>query len=158
MRIRLESIVCSGCGGLPCKSVGNCAFSGAEMRGKEAEGGICLLRSLKTQIGTKHTKNTLNPVVAHLAGCVSKNKKAQNTQIPASHFVYFVYSCVTDTQPESRAVTDFLPLFVCFVCFREIKKGHKAPVGVVTVKQAGSSCASSSLFLPLRSRGLLASR
>ena len=123
------------------------------------EGGvICLLRSLKTQKGTKHTKNTLNPVVAYLAGCVSKNKKAQNTQIPASHFVCFVYSCVTDTQPQSRAVTGFRPFFVCFVCFREIKKGHKAPVGVVTVKQAGSSCASSSLFLPLRSRGLLASR
>ena len=50
-------------------------------RGKEASqkggGVICLLRSLKTQKGTKHTKNTLNPVVAYLAGCVSKNKKAQ---------------------------------------------------------------------------------
>ena len=64
--------------------------------------------------------------------------------------------CV-DTQENTKGTKTDIE-FVCFVCFREIKKGHKAPVGVVTVKQAGSSCASSSLFLPLRSRGLLASR
>ena len=96
----------------------SCDLKEAKRLARKEGGVICLLRSLKTQKGTKHTKNTLNPVVAYLAGCVSKNKKAQNTQIPASHFVCFVYSCVTDTQPESRAVAGFQPFFVCFVCFR----------------------------------------